>query len=146
MATGSCDYTAKLWCAETGACTATLRGHVESVNAVCFGPDGLVLASGAQDNSIRLWAVPSGQCLAVLAGQGANHREDCWVRSLCFLSEGHVLASGHASPHPQGRLCFWLVADDYWSDCNNHRQSVNATNANKREGHHSHAQPEHAPT
>jgi WD40 repeat protein len=70
----------------TGAETARLEGHTNSVQALCLLPDGR-LASGSYDNTIRLWNVATGAETDCLEG----HTD--WVRALCLLRDGR-LASG----------------------------------------------------
>ncbi|CAD8081009.1 unnamed protein product [Paramecium primaurelia] len=40
---------------------AKLDGHSNTVQSVCFSPDGNTLASVSRDNAIRLWVVKTGQ-------------------------------------------------------------------------------------
>ncbi len=56
LASGSWDKTIRLWDVYTGAETARLEGHSNSVTALCALPDGR-LASGSWDKTIRLWDV-----------------------------------------------------------------------------------------
>ncbi|TIA31917.1 WD40 repeat-like protein [Aureobasidium pullulans] len=42
------------------ACLQTLEGHYRSIRAVCFSPDGKLLASAAEEETIRLWDVKTG--------------------------------------------------------------------------------------
>ena len=54
LASGSRDYSIRLWEVSTGNCLKTLEGHTEPVTSVDFDRRGL-LASGSWDKSIRLW-------------------------------------------------------------------------------------------
>ncbi len=57
LASGSQDYTVKLWNVELQKEVTTLRGHRYSVYSVAFSPDGKYLASGSGDNTVKLWSV-----------------------------------------------------------------------------------------
>jgi hypothetical protein len=57
LASGSGDYTIKLWRVSDGALVRTLTGHSHGVESVSFSPDGRLLASGSRDNTIKLWRV-----------------------------------------------------------------------------------------
>ena len=46
LASGSRDYTVRLWRAADGTLLRTLKGHTEDVYSVAFSPDGKTLASG----------------------------------------------------------------------------------------------------
>ncbi len=59
LASGSDDYTVKLWSIESQKEQATLRGHLHTVTSVGFSPDGKYLASGSYDNTANLWSVES---------------------------------------------------------------------------------------
>src|SRR5947207_2237 len=61
LASGSWDYTIKLWDMASGKIISTLEGHSSEVNSVAFSPDGKVLASGSGslDTTIKLWDLAS---------------------------------------------------------------------------------------
>lgn len=60
-ASGSRDYTIKLWDVNTGMEIHTFEGHSHSVKSVVFSRDGKYLLSGAVDNSLRVWDVNKGE-------------------------------------------------------------------------------------
>ena len=84
LASGSSDYTVRLWDAVTGQEKAVLTGHSGVVNSVAFSPDGSTLASGSSD--VRLWDAVTGQEKAVL-----RHRNV--VNYITFSPDGSTLAS-----------------------------------------------------
>jgi len=59
LATGSDDYTVRLWllsCDNSSAtCVATLKGHSSGVYSVAFHPTAPLLASGSYDKTVKLW-------------------------------------------------------------------------------------------
>ncbi len=59
LASGSCDYTIKLWDAASGRLLRTLTGLPDRVFSfsVAFSPDGRVLASASWDQTIKLWDI-----------------------------------------------------------------------------------------
>ncbi|HZG38868.1 MAG TPA: hypothetical protein VEZ50_09330, partial [Nodosilinea sp.] len=79
IASGSEDYTAKLWDPTTGDCLCTLTGHSSQVKTVAFAPDGTCLATGSQDCTLKLWDL-AGQCLLTLRGHHSA------VSSLAFYT------------------------------------------------------------
>jgi WD40 repeat protein len=90
LASGSPDYTIKLWDTASGQLLRTLIAGSSLfgsgfVNSVAFSPDGQTLASGAM-GSIMLWDSASGQSLPTRTRFGAN--------SVAFSSDGRMFASG----------------------------------------------------
>ena len=55
LASGSWDYTVKLWDVASAKELKTLSGHSDSVWSVSFSPDGKTLASGSRDYTVKLW-------------------------------------------------------------------------------------------
>jgi len=60
LASGSEDFSIKLWDLDSGLEMVTLHGHLASVRSLDFTPDGKTLASGSggfegTDNVVRLW-------------------------------------------------------------------------------------------
>ncbi len=103
-----------LWRTSAPAKLATLEGHTDAIDEVCFTPDGQTLISSSWDKTIRLWRVPDGTLGAVLTGhsQGANN--------LIVTLDGQLLISG--SPDgtarlwqlPEGKLQKILDAPEIW--------------------------------
>ena len=56
IVSGSLDATVKVWDADTGAETRTLKGHTQFVNSVAFSPDRKRIISGSGDNTLKVWA------------------------------------------------------------------------------------------
>src|SRR4029453_12327444 len=65
-----------------------LPGHMGSVMAVAFSPDGKTLASSSRDQTVKLWDVVTGTLQQTLAG----HADD--VYAVEFSGDGKLLASG----------------------------------------------------
>src|SRR5262249_7576478 len=66
----------------------TLRGHVSSVTAVAYSPDGSRVTSGSQDGTLTVWDARTGQCLLTLEGNKGS------VASVAYSPDGSRLASG----------------------------------------------------
>jgi WD40 repeat protein len=64
----------------------TMQGHLVSVNAVAFSPDGQTVASGSGDHSVRLWD----------PAEVDKHQLDVVVKTLSFSSNG-LLATDRGS-------------------------------------------------
>ncbi|KZT20556.1 WD40 repeat-like protein [Neolentinus lepideus HHB14362 ss-1] len=80
IATGSWDYTVRLWQTSTGECVRCLEGHTHLVATLSFSATGKRLASGGngwsddEDKTVRAWDVNNGVCLATLTG----HTKGIW--------------------------------------------------------------------
>jgi hypothetical protein len=57
----------KLWDLSTGKHVHTFEGHTESVNSVCFSPDGKHALSGSADHTIKLWNIATGECICTFS-------------------------------------------------------------------------------
>ena len=91
LASGSTDRTIKIWEVSSGACTATLVGHVDAVEAL-VGLEGGRLASGAYDGTIKVWEVATGAPAPELwTGEGRDESER--LRCLAVIDRRR-LASG----------------------------------------------------
>jgi predicted NACHT family NTPase len=87
-ASGSYDYTVKLWDAESGKLRWTLDGHQHWVNSLVFDPSGTIVASGSYDKTVKLWDMDKGTLLRTLDG----HQNV--VTSVAFDPSGRMVASG----------------------------------------------------
>ncbi|MEK6299117.1 MAG: protein kinase [Acidobacteriota bacterium] len=59
MATGSEDFTARVWDAATGAALRTFKGHEGTIFSVAFSRDCKTLATASSDLTARLWDIGS---------------------------------------------------------------------------------------
>ena len=85
-----------------GALTPVVQlGHRGPIRALCFSPDGLLLASSGADHLVRIWELSSGHLLRVLRGHRAP------VNGLGFGRGGRWLVSASED----GTLRLWNVAD-----------------------------------
>jgi len=89
LASGSGDWTVKVWEVGSWREVATLKGHGDDVRSVAFSPDGKFLASGSSDNTVKVWEVGSWREVATL-GHGDS------VLLVTFSPDGKFLASGSA--------------------------------------------------
>ncbi|NOS89288.1 MAG: TIR domain-containing protein, partial [Methylococcaceae bacterium] len=94
LASGSDDYTVKIWDIKTGACLATLEGHTDNVYSLAITPDGKTLFSGSQDETIRRWLIDTRETAAVL--QEHHHS----VLGLVVFDDGARLASCSGNEDP----------------------------------------------
>ena len=103
LATGSTDWTAKVWDLASGKLRHSLDGHREAVLAVAFAPDGRTLATSCRDGKARLWDVAAGtERRALLSHAGA-------AGPLVFLPDGRSLITGGAD----GSIRRWDPGDGH---------------------------------
>ena len=103
LATGSLDWTAKVWDLASGKLRLNLDGHRDAVVALAFSPDGQTLATSSRDGLARLWDVPGGtQRMAMKTHAGP-------AGPLAFLPDGRALITGGAD----GSLRRWDLADGH---------------------------------
>ncbi|KAK3257531.1 hypothetical protein CYMTET_33382 [Cymbomonas tetramitiformis] len=105
LATGSDDYTAKLWNVSEGTMLHTLQGgggYDGAVWSVAFSPDGSILATGKDDFGVRLWRVSDGIMI-----KRWDYKHTNMVRSVAFSPDGTTLATG--SDDSTAKL--WRVSD-----------------------------------
>jgi WD40 repeat protein len=88
LASGSNDYTVRLWNLTDASPRKVLEGHTDWVTGVALGPDEQILASSSRDHSLRLWSFPDGTLLKRLDG----HTGD--IRCLAFNLDGRILLTG----------------------------------------------------
>lgn len=106
IASGSDDFTIKIWDWELGELEMTLKGHTRGVRDLDYGypPGGVLLASCSSDLTIKLWN-PADGYKNVRTLQGHDHI----VSAVRFIPNGSLLAS--ASKDNDVRL--WDVTNGY---------------------------------
>src|SRR5206468_32524 len=108
IASGSEDQTVKVWDAQTGQETLTLKAHTNAqraisalrmsratqethtnaVYSVAFSADGTRIASASGDGMVKVWDAHTGQQMLYLKG----HTN--WVHSVAFSADGKRIVSG----------------------------------------------------
>lgn len=80
LATASKDGTCKLWNSRTGSAIATLSGHTDSVEAIKWNGEGLIITA-SRDRTIKVWNADRAILVRTLTGHG--HR----VNTLALSSD-----------------------------------------------------------
>ena len=86
IVSASDDKTLKVWDAESGQETLTIKGHTSDVLSVAFSPDGRRIVSGG--GSPKVWDAESGQETLTLKGHSFG------VMSVAFSPDGRRIVSG----------------------------------------------------
>lgn len=79
--------TLHLWNLETGACLATMQGHMDIVNSVQITPDGRFAVSGSKDGTVKIWNLDTWRCIGKLEG----HQRA--VHAVVISPDGTLIAS-----------------------------------------------------
>ncbi|KAF9765081.1 hypothetical protein IL306_002692 [Fusarium sp. DS 682] len=117
IASGSDDYTIKIWNAATGEEERTLEGHTSWVTSVVFSKDGTLIASGSWDETVKIWNVATGEEERTLEGHTG------WVNAVVFSKDGTLIASGS----DDATVKIWNVATgEEKRTLEGHTDSVNA--------------------
>lgn len=108
LATGSSDWTARLWDVQRGTCLRVFIGHQGAVSSLALSPDGKYLATAGnqvfswhcfilkyldhigEDLAINLWDLGSGKRIKKMIGHSSS------IYSLVFSAESSLLVSGGA--------------------------------------------------
>jgi WD40 repeat protein len=68
-----------------------LQGHLGSIYALTYAPDGKTLATGSVDGSVKLWDPVTGQERLAFPGPPPPQGQ---IHSLAFSANGKLLAAG----------------------------------------------------
>ena len=110
LASCSLDHSARLWDLHAKKCKMTFRGHVDSVNSVCWQPYTNNLCTASSDKTVSIWDARSGLCAQTLYG----HHNSC--NHVTFNLRGDTVASCDAD----GIVKLWdvrMVAEIMTIDC-----------------------------
>ena len=74
----------------SGKCRQTLRGHVDSVNAVAWQPYSSNVCSASGDKTVSVWDARTGLCVQTLYGHSNS------VNNLVVSNRGDMIVSSDA--------------------------------------------------
>ena len=97
LATGSEDYTARVWSMETGLELVTIREHRGAIWSIAFSPDDRHVISGSYDFTISISNASTGENLHILSGHTSV------VEAIAYSPRGNIVASGAAD----GTIKLW---------------------------------------
>lgn len=87
LATGSLDKSLRIWDADRGACTKTLKDHADYLSCIAYSKDGKMFASASADRSVKVYDPQSWKRLFTL---NAHNDAVNWV---AFHPNGKLLAT-----------------------------------------------------
>ncbi len=93
------DFTAQVWDARTGAPLQTYRGHIDSINAIAWSPDGTKIASASYDRTVQVWDART----ATLRFAYHGHSDHVWA--VAWSPDGTRIASAGKD----GTVQIWKV-------------------------------------
>ena len=76
VASGSAEWTVRVWEADTGQPLATLHGHTGGALGVALSADGQLVTSRSFDGTVRLWEASTGTSLRILRPERRYERLD----------------------------------------------------------------------
>ena len=100
LASGSEDWTIKLWSTHEGRLIKNIKGHSDQVTSISFSPDNKLLASGSVDSTIKIWSIPDCSLIKTF------DLENVIVNSLVFSPNGEFLAIGTSK-----NLQIWSISE-----------------------------------
>jgi hypothetical protein len=93
------DRSIRLWDLETGRQLLKIDGHTDTVESVCFSPDGKMAVSGSDDGTIRFWDLETGKETKCIKDHGST------VFRVGFFSDGDRIYSAGVD----GTVRIWNV-------------------------------------
>ncbi|KAJ1556952.1 hypothetical protein HK405_001293 [Cladochytrium tenue] len=90
---GSEDGTMWMWQVPSGNCMNVFSGHVGSVTAGAFTPDGRSIVSGAEDGNVLVWD-PKTAAIKTKFQTGDARFMDCPVTSLAVHKDSQIVLCG----------------------------------------------------